>query len=267
MAGRLKNRVAIITGGSMGIGKATALLFAKEGAKVVVASRTAELLKQVVASISSAGGEALAVPTDVTKREEVEGLARETVERFGRIDILVNNAGRGLHAAVIDLTPQALQQVFELNVFAPLTCIQAVYPYMKRQGGGQIINVSSIVGLRSIPTITGYCMSKYALNALSDGLRIEAKQDHIDVLTVYPAKTQTEFASNQQVIGKRHAHPDWFIQNADIVARAILKASLHRRRDTILTWSARMMKRVNDLAPSLMDKILHAGYQRARKEE
>ena len=197
------DKVVIVTGASMGIGAATAKRFAGLGAKVVLAARKRDLLEVVATDIEARGGQALVVGCDMTDTAQIDNLVAETIVQFGRIDILVNNAGRGLNVAVKDMPINKLRDLFEVNLFGPLHAIRAVYPQMQKQGGGQIINVSSIIGYRSIPTISGYCMTKFALNALSEAARLELKSDNIDVLSVCPALTHTDFQKNTTMIGKR----------------------------------------------------------------
>src|SRR5579883_382006 len=176
--------VAIVTGASSGIGEATARLFAERGYRVVLAARSAERLEKLAAEIAAAGGAAMAVPTDVTDQAAVEALANKAIERFGRIDVLVNNAGRDFQGLV------------RLNVVAPVMCLQAVVPRMRRQGGGVIVNVSSVVESMAMPFSAPYPMSKIALSYLSDAARIELSRDNIAVVNVLPGSTQSEFGRN-----------------------------------------------------------------------
>jgi short-subunit dehydrogenase len=259
---KLKDRVVIVTGASMGIGRETALLFAQHGAKVTLAARSHRLLEEVSSEIARIGSEALVTAADITKRAEVDEMVAATMQKWGRIDILINNAGYGVLGPLVETPEDELRRLFDVNVFGSINCIQAVYPQMKKQQRGQIINVSSIVGLRSIPTVTAYSMTKFALNALSDGLRVEAKSDHIQVLSIYPGSTESQFHKNQKIIGNRPQHPKWFAKSAAQVASSILDASLKGRRDTVLTWSARGMALVNFFAPGMMDRILHSGFRK-----
>lgn len=246
----------------MGIGAETARLFAKAGATVVLAARSADRLHALAKEIESQGGSALVVPTDLTQNDQIDRLISTTVEHLGGIDILVNNAAVGLRSFVADIPPQPLESIFALNLFAPIHAIQKALPYLKKSIGGQVINISSIVGLRSIPTLSGYCMTKFALEALSDALRIELRPFNIDVISICPAVTRTLFRDNQFVFGELKPHPPWHTQSAEYVAQRILKASRRRSRRVILTFSARCIIMLNALAPGLMDGVLWFFYKR-----
>src|SRR5690242_9258669 len=180
----LQNRVVIITGASMGIGAATAHEFARAGAQVALAARSAEPLAELARQIGSE--RALAIPADVSNRTQVDALVQQTLARFGRIDILVNNAGVGLAGPVATISPSDFERIFAINVLGPLCAMQAVAPHLRKPGGGLIINVSSMVTKLTIPTIGGYRATKMALNAISDNARIELARDNIRVITVYP---------------------------------------------------------------------------------
>lgn len=246
----------------MGIGRETALLFAAEGAKVALMARSERLLEEVAELIQQQGGEALVCKTDVTDSLQVVNAVSKIITKWGRIDILINNAGYGMLAPLMETPVDEMRRLFDVNVFGAFNVTHAVYPQMQKQGGGQIINISSIVALRSIPSVTAYCMSKYALNAMSDGLRVEVARDNIKVISIYPGSTDTDFHNNQKIIGNQQRHPKWFAKSAAEVAKVVLRASLKNRRDSILTWSARGMALVQFLMPSLLDKILDIGYRK-----
>lgn len=258
----LQDKVVIVTGASMGIGKEIALAFAAHGARVVLAARQSQPLQAVADEITRAGGTALAFPTDVTDRGAVDTLIAATVKRWNRVDILINNAGVGLYARLKEMPEAALRTTFDVNLFGPLHCIQAVYPQMRIQGGGQIINVSSIIGLRSVPNVSGYCMSKFALNALTDALRLEARADNIEVLNVYPGLTATDFRKNQKIVGTYDPHPTTFRQAPEAVAKAVVSASRSGRRDTFPNRAGKVLYLLHKFAPRLVDRMLWLGLRR-----
>jgi NADP-dependent 3-hydroxy acid dehydrogenase YdfG len=200
--------VCIVTGASSGIGAATARLLSGMGGRVVLAARRAERLKTLAAELPGS----LAVPTDVTLPGHVQWLVTQTVDTYGKVDVLVNNAGQGLHVPLEELDPSDLRAVFELNVIAPLTGMQAVLPFMRAQSNGAIVNVSSATSLRVFPGIGGYAATKAALNMLSQVARLELAAAGVTVSVVYPSITTTEFHERLRAghlsSGARHIPPD-----------------------------------------------------------
>jgi short-subunit dehydrogenase len=181
--------VCIVTGASSGIGAATARLLARSGARVVVAARREDRLSALAGELPGA----LAIPTDVTAPGALEHLVETTRAAHGRIDVLVNDAGQGLHVPLTELDPDDLRAVYELNVVAPLRAMQLVYPAMRSQGAGAIVNVSSATSLRVFPGLGGYSSTKAALNMLSQVARLEFAAAGVTVSLVYPSVTATEF--------------------------------------------------------------------------
>ena len=252
----LKNKVAVVTGASSGIGEATARGLAKRGAAVVLAARDAEKLEGLERRISASGGRALAVQTDVTDRDSVEGMIGRTVGEFGSLDILVNNAGLGLSGRVAELRVEDLRYVFEVNVIGALNCIQAALGRMGR--GARIINVSSVVGRRAVPKVGGYCATKFALGALSDALRVEIAGRGITVTSVYPGTTLTAFRENSRRTGdeKRGWRPKGV--TPEKVAERIAHAAEKGPRDVYVTLPDRLYIAGTTLFPGLTDRVLRA---------
>jgi short-subunit dehydrogenase len=252
----LKGKVAIVTGASSGIGEATARELASRGTAVVLAARAAEKLEALEREISASGGRALAVKTDVSERDSVEALVSKTVEAFGALDILVNNAGLGLSGRVAQLRAEDLRHVFEVNTVGPLNCIQAALPHMGR--GGRIINVSSVIGKRSIPKVGGYCATKFALNALSDALRVEIADRGITVTSAYPGTTRTAFRENSRRTKdeKRGWRPKGV--TPERVAIKIADAAEKGPREVYVTLPDRLYIMVTTLLPGLTDRALRA---------
>lgn len=189
---QIKDKIAIVTGASGGIGLAAARLLAQKGAKVVLAARSADKLKQLEKEIPGA----LAVPADMRKPDDIRNLVQQAERKFRRIDILVNNAGQGLRAPVASIDRKDYREVMELNVFAVLEAMQTVIPIMRKQGGGTILNVSSLVSKNYFPELGGYASTKYALNALSLTARQELASDNIIVSVFHPKMTATGFGQN-----------------------------------------------------------------------
>jgi len=194
----LKGKVAIITGGSRGIGRALALAYAEAGADVVVSSRNKRPpeLEKVAEGIQTMGKRALAVPAHVGKKEDVETLVRKTLHAFGRIDILVNNAGANpVLNAMVDLEEDSFDKVLEVNLKGAFLMSKAVAREMIKQGGGRIINMSSISGLRARADGTGaYCISKAAMNMMTQVMARELAPHHILVNAIAPGSIKTDFS-------------------------------------------------------------------------
>ncbi len=250
----LKGKVAIVTGASSGIGEAVARELASRGAAVVLAARDVERLEALEREISVSGGLALAVKTDVSIRGSVEAMVGETIDAFGVLDILVNNAGLGLSGRVAQLRLEDLRHVFEVNTIGPLNCIQAALPHMR--SGGRIINVSSVVGRRSVPKVGGYCATKFALNALSDALRVEIADRGISVTSVYPGTTRTAFRENSR--RTRDEKRGWRPKGVtpEKVAKRIADAAERGPRDVYVTLPDRLYIMVTTLLPGLTDRLL-----------
>jgi short-subunit dehydrogenase len=246
--------VAVVTGASSGIGEAAVVELASRGASVVAAARSVEKLKDLARRTASYG--VLSVETDVSDRESVEALVGETIREFGRLDILVNNAGLGLSGRVSEVRAEDLRYVFEVNTIGPLNCLQVALPHMGN--GGRIINVSSVVGKRAIPKVGGYCSTKFALNALSDSLRVEVADRGISVTSVYPGTTRTSFRDNSR--RTRDEKRGWRPKGVtpDKVAKKIADAAEKGTRDVYVTLSDRIFVTGVTLFPGLADRVLRS---------
>nr|WP_223861498.1 SDR family oxidoreductase [Geminicoccus harenae] len=188
----IENKVVLITGASSGIGEATARELAGAGAVVVAGARRVDRLEQLASTIAAAGGKVLTKAVDVTDAAQVQAFVAAAIERFGRVDVLVNNAG------IMPLSPMAALKVDEwnrmvdVNIKGVLNGIAAVLPAMQRQKSGQIVNVSSIGGHQVYPTAAVYCATKFAVRAISEGLRQESRD--IRVTTISPGVVRSELA-------------------------------------------------------------------------
>ena len=227
--GQLDNKVAIVTGASSGIGEATARALAKEGAKVVLAARRKDRLEELRQVIESNGGQALVVETDVTSRKVVQSLADQTKEAFGQIDILVNNAGLMPLSYVKNLHLDEWEQMVDVNIKGVLFGTAAVIPTMLEQGGGHIVNVSSVAGRRAFEGGAVYCATKFAVRAFSDGVRMElAPKHHIRVTTIEPGAVDTELTDHitddELMEGMKGRFEKMKILEAEDIAHAVLYA-------------------------------------------
>ena len=194
----LQGKVALITGGSRGIGRSIALTFAEAGADLAVSSRNKRPpeLENVAEEIRALGKKAIAIPAHVGKKEDVGRLVQKILGEYGRIDILVNNAGANpILSTMVDLEEEAFEKVLEVNLKGAFLVSQAVAKEMIKQGGGRIINISSISGLRARADRTGaYCISKAAMNMMTQVMARELAQHHILVNAIAPGSIKTEFS-------------------------------------------------------------------------
>ena len=186
--GRLEQRVALVTGASRGIGRATATRFAAEGAKVALLSRTAANLEGVVAEIKALGGKALAVPADIGCAEQIKAAVEKVVAAYGGLDILVNNAfdPSVAYASILALSAEQLQRNFDVGPIAYLRFMQAAYPHLKASGQGRVINFGSLAGVSGLVGMGPYAMAKEAVRALTRTAAREWAADNITVNNVLP---------------------------------------------------------------------------------
>jgi short-subunit dehydrogenase len=258
----LNGKVAVVTGASMGIGEAIAKLFADEGASVVLSSRDLARADAARARIGHPD-RTLAIACDVRNREEIERLMGLTLHNFGRIDIWVNNAGHGLLDSVASMDVKACREMFDTNLFGALDGMQVAAAQMKQQGGGTIINISSVAGHIPVPLGVAYAATKFALNAFGKGARMELKKHNINVLTVCPGFIKTSFQDNMVRGGK---YADSKSQShgptADRVARATLRGYLKGKRQVVVPWYYHIPIKLYQLFPGLVEYGVVEGRKR-----
>ena len=225
-SGFLARRAALVTGGSRGIGLATAEALRAEGADVLLCGRSRPLLDQARSRIEAAPGpgRVAAVAADVRRHDEAERLVAAAVEELGRLDILVNNAGVGRFAPIGELSVDAWVETIETNLSGVFYCCRAAIPAMKRGGGGWIVNVSSLAGKHPFAGGVAYCASKAGLNALTESLMQDVRRDGIRVSCVLPGSVNTGFGG-----GRRSPDMDWKLAAED-VARAVVDLLHHPAR-------------------------------------
>lgn len=259
----LSGKVVVITGGSSGIGRATAVQFAAHGCRVVVAARRDEDLEETARLCRAAGGEAFVVVTDVTVEEDMHRLASETEARLGRIDVWVNNAGVTLFARLTDAPFEEHRRVIETNLFGSIFGARAVLPVFRRHGGGVLINVSSVAGEIGQPFVPSYAISKAAVRGLSEALRVEtADEPTISVCTIYPFATDTpHFQSGANHVGAMaRAMPP--LQSPERVAAAIVQLAVKPQREVHVPKSAVLGLAAHALFPRLTERLLLRALER-----
>lgn len=222
---QIKDKVVIITGASSGLGEATARRLSERGAKLVLAARREERLDKLTEELKANGGEAIWQTTDVTDRKQVEALAKTAKETFGRIDVLINNAGLMPLAPLDSLKVDEWDQMVDVNIKGVMYGIAAVLPTMREQHSGHVINLSSVAGHKLFPGAAVYCATKFAVKALSEGLRMEAG-DEIRSTNISPGAIDTELTSTITDPTAAEAAKELYkvAIDADAIARAIVYA-------------------------------------------
>ncbi|MBZ5520998.1 MAG: SDR family NAD(P)-dependent oxidoreductase [Acidobacteriia bacterium] len=254
---KLQGKVAIITGASMGIGEEIAKLFAREGARLVLCARDLERLQAAEQRIG-AGENAISVACDVSRRDQIDAMVQAALKKFGRIDILVNNAGFGLNDSLAALDMAQARRLFDTNLFGAMECMQAVIPVMRQQGGGDIVNISSVSGHIAMPYSGVYAASKHAMNAMGFAARLELKRHNINVLTVSPGFIATDFTKNmiRGKSGERFGGSVKYAVKPDVVARATLRGMLQRKREVITPRFYSMPIKLYENFPGLVERML-----------
>jgi len=251
---QIKDMVVLITGASEGIGAACAREFERRGARLSIVARHSETLAAV------GGPDTVRTAGDITDAETRRSAVARTIERFGRIDILVNNAGMGFYSAAWKAPMEDVRRLFELNLLAPLALTQLVVPHMRERRRGAIVNVNSIAGKVTLPWLTLYSVSKFALGSLSDGLRMELKPFGIHAMNVCPMYVKTGF--QEHALGTRP--PDAIIKGrrftitADQCARAIARGVERDARTVVVPRIGWIFVALNRLFPRVIESRLVA---------
>jgi NADP-dependent 3-hydroxy acid dehydrogenase YdfG len=263
MAISLRNKVVLITGASSGFGKDAAHLFAQEGAKVILAARRLDRLQMLANEIQKVGGEALAVPVDVSQRNEIDLMVRTVMEIYGHIDILFNNAGFGRLNWLETLEPDRdIETQVRVNLTGLILVTRAVLPYMLRRRSGHIINMSSIAGWLAAPSYTVYAATKYGVRGFTTALRREVAPFDIQVSGIYPGPSHTGFGWTKSS-NKKRRRPKWFdifFVPAEDVSRRVLQLAKHPRRTVIIPWWFALIAWGENHFPGIADWIIQTAY-------
>jgi short-subunit dehydrogenase len=254
----MTRRVVAITGASAGIGRATAIRLARDGAAVAICARRADRLADVAKAVQAAGGDPLPIVADVTREADMEQFVAATVDRFNRIDVIVCNAGFGIAGAIDEVTPDQMQRLIDVNFTGTYLAARAALRVFRRQGYGHVIVVSSIVGKRGVPYMGAYAATKFAQVGLAECLRAEVAGSHIRVSVVYPVSTETEFFDvMSQETGVAVTRAGGPRQSVEVVADAIARAIERPTPEVYPYYRSRMLVILNAVAPGLTDRIVH----------
>jgi short-subunit dehydrogenase len=254
----LLNKIVIITGASQGIGKAAAYKFVEAGSKVVLIARSENMLNDIVSDIGNE--KSFAIPADISQLEGHTQIIDQTIDVFGQIDILVNNAGVGIYNPCETVRLSDLKAVMDLNFWGAFHLTQACIPKMKSQGGGLIINISSIAGRRSVPNMGGYSASKAALELITEAWRMELINDNIRFSTLYPGTTQTNFKSSALGTIQQKSSPTERMP-AEMVAKKLVQVAKQEPRDAYARFFDKAFVFSSRLFPGLFDKLLSKYYK------
>jgi NAD(P)-dependent dehydrogenase (short-subunit alcohol dehydrogenase family) len=255
-----RDRVALITGGSRGLGLLIARELGRLGARVVLAARDEEELARAEADLIERGVAVATVVTDLSTPAEAERAVHQCIDVFGRIDVLFNNAGVIMVGPFDHLTDADFQEAMSIHFWAPLYTLQAALPYMRMNGAGRIVNISSIGGRLGVPHLAAYCASKFALTGFSQSVRAEFARENILITTVYPGLMRTGSIFNAWFKGQHRSEFTWFAIagsmpvmtiNAERAAARIVDAAEHGDPELVVGWPAKLAAAAAGVAPSL----------------
>jgi NAD(P)-dependent dehydrogenase (short-subunit alcohol dehydrogenase family) len=266
----INQQVVAIVGASSGIGRETALQFAARGAKLVVSARSKTGLETLVEEIQSRGGEAVAVPADVTNFEQVQAIASKAVEQYGRLDTWVHAAATGILARFDQIEPEEFKRVIDVNLMGQVYGAMVALPHLKREGRGALIHISSMEGRRSLPLQSPYCAAKHGVEGFLESLRVELQHEGIpiSVTSIKPSVINTPYYNKVQTkLGvKPTGIPPYY--QASLVTEAILYVAEHPTRDFIVGDVGKVLDLLQRLSPELVDTLLLlVGFQGQRTNE
>ncbi len=222
---KLQNKIAVITGAGKGIGRATAELFLKEGAKLVLTGRSRKDLDSFIDEHSGHNSNIVSIAGDISKEETINLVISKTISEFGKVDILVNNAGFSVFNNMVDSRTEDFDAMFGTNIRALYLITKGLLPYMIKEKSGTIINIASVAGKQGFATGTIYCATKHAVMGLSRALMLEVRNYNIRVVTVCPGSVDTDFfrAESNTVLS---SHPDTVLKSKDVADTILFAACL-----------------------------------------
>jgi len=254
-----KNKIILITGASSGIGKQTAIEFAKKGANLILVARRKEKLELVAKELEKFKTSVLVCPCDVSDKDQVKEMSKIVLEKFDSIDILVNNAGFAIYGSVSDLSIDEIESQMETNYLGMVYCIKNFLPSMLEKKSGHIVNVASVAASFGLPGIASYCASKFAMLGFSEGLKHELKNSGIGITVVSPIMVKTNFFDHPSFEKMPKYSPTSLSSKS--VANAILKASNSPRLEIIVPSPVRIAVWLKNTFPYLINPILGKSFK------
>ncbi|ACK73427.1 short-chain dehydrogenase/reductase SDR [Gloeothece citriformis PCC 7424] len=254
----INQQVVAIVGASSGIGRETALKFARGGAKVVVAARSQSGLDSLIDEIKGFGGEAVSISADVLEFDQVKAIADKAIEEYGRLDTWVHCAAIALYAPFEQVTPEEFKRVIDVDLMGQVYGAMVALPHLRREGRGALIHISSILARRSFPLQSAYCAAKHGINGFLESLRVELMHEMlpISVTEISPCSINTPFFTTARTklgVQPMGAPP---IYEPSIVADSIVYAAQHPTRDMIVGDAAKMIWAAQRVSPALLDAVL-----------
>ena len=255
-----KNKVVLITGASSGIGKQTAIEFAKLGSNIILVARTKNKLEQVENQLKQFNVITLVCPCDVSKKEQVENMSKIVLKKFNSVDILINNAGFAIYGSVFDLSIDEIESQMETNYFGMIYCTKLFLPLMIKQKSGHIVNVASVAASFGLPGIASYCASKFAMLGFSEGLKHELSGTGVGLTVVSPIMVKTEFFDHPSFEKIPKYSPTSL--NPKTVAKAIVKAANSSKLEIITPSVVRVAVWIKHTFPYFINPLMGKSFKK-----
>lgn len=253
-----KGKIAVVTGGSSGIGRQLSHDLASLGCKVIIVGRDKDKLRKVRDELTRSKidlkVEVMAISCDVSSHEQVEQMAKQVIDKFGKIDFLINSAGYGSFKSIEECSIEEYTAMMGTNYFGTLYCIKSFLPIMKKQGSGVIVNISSLAGMMGIPRFSAYCATKYAVLGLSESLNNELEGTGISTIVICPSKVDTSFFDDESFKDFKKVKQKTL--SPVKVSSIIIRAMKQNKAVVLIPKYARALVIVKSFMPSLVNKVL-----------
>jgi NAD(P)-dependent dehydrogenase (short-subunit alcohol dehydrogenase family) len=254
----LRDQVVVITGASSGVGRETALQFGRQGSSVVLAARNDQALDSGAREVERLGGQAIAVPTDVSEWGQVQALADRAVERFGRIDTWVNNAAVNEYALFDDMTVEEIDRIIRTDLLGTIYGAKAALPHLKAGGGGVIVNVGSVESKRGMPLQSAYSAAKHGVKGFTDALRLELEHEQVPVHVslLLPTSINTPLFDHARSKLGAKPRPIPPVYEPEVVARAVLEVAQRPLREVVVGGAGKGLTAAERFSPAVLDRLL-----------